>query len=172
MSRGMRPGHELHLPQGDHHLMSSPIETALAIAMRVHHSQVDKADQPYILHALRVMLALNAQAAAEHIVCAALLHDAIEDASDPVSVTVEIGKRLGLHVLTLVQTMTRGPAEEYMTYISRINRNPEAAAIKLADLADNMDPHRLAAIGRAASPQRYIDARGLLSRTHPQGPAR
>lgn len=53
----------------------SSLERAIAIAARAHEGQVDKAGMPYILHPLRVMLAVRTPE--ERIV--AVLHDVLED---------------------------------------------------------------------------------------------
>ena len=39
----------------------STLERAIEIAARAHAGQIDKANQPYILHPLRVMLSVNTQ---------------------------------------------------------------------------------------------------------------
>jgi GTP diphosphokinase / guanosine-3',5'-bis(diphosphate) 3'-diphosphatase len=53
------------------------IEKALQIAAKAHEPQVDKHGQPYILHPLRVMSAVEGEEAR----IVAILHDVIEDTS-------------------------------------------------------------------------------------------
>jgi guanosine-3',5'-bis(diphosphate) 3'-pyrophosphohydrolase len=53
----------------------STLERAIAIAAEAHAGQLDKADQPYILHPLRVLLRVSSES--ERI--AAVLHDVVED---------------------------------------------------------------------------------------------
>jgi guanosine-3',5'-bis(diphosphate) 3'-pyrophosphohydrolase len=53
----------------------STLERAICIAASAHAGQVDKAGAPYILHVLRVMLAMSSEE--ERIV--AVLHDVLED---------------------------------------------------------------------------------------------
>ena len=53
----------------------STLERAIAIAATAHAGQKDKGGHPYILHPLRVMLALQKED--ERIV--AVLHDVVED---------------------------------------------------------------------------------------------
>ncbi len=53
----------------------STLERAIAIAVEAHAGQIDKAGAPYILHPLRVMLAVSSTD--ERI--AAVLHDVCED---------------------------------------------------------------------------------------------
>ena len=51
------------------------LERAIAIATKAHAGQIDKAGEPYILHALRVMLAVETPEERT----AAVLHDVVED---------------------------------------------------------------------------------------------
>jgi GTP diphosphokinase / guanosine-3',5'-bis(diphosphate) 3'-diphosphatase len=51
------------------------LERAIEIAARAHAGQTDKAGQPYILHPLRVMLAVNSLPEK----MAAVMHDVVED---------------------------------------------------------------------------------------------
>lgn len=56
----------------------SALELAIQLAAAAHNDQTDKAGQPYILHPLRVMLAM----ATEEERLAAVLHDVLEDCRD------------------------------------------------------------------------------------------
>ncbi len=49
--------------------------SAIEIAVRAHGGQVDKGGQPYILHPLRLMFAVDGPIAQQ----AAVLHDVVED---------------------------------------------------------------------------------------------
>ena len=51
------------------------LERALEIAAKAHAGQMDKAGQPYVLHPLRMMLAVTTPEAR----MAAVLHDVVED---------------------------------------------------------------------------------------------
>ena len=42
-----------------------------------------------------------------------------------------------------VVLLTRSKDEDYMEYVKRLKANPIARAVKLADLADNMDMSRI-----------------------------
>lgn len=55
--------------------MIPTIEDAIAFAAKKHRGQVDKAGEPYILHPLRVMLAMDTDEARR----VAVLHDVMED---------------------------------------------------------------------------------------------
>src|SRR5260370_39001723 len=54
------------------------LEDAIALAMKAHLGQKDKAGEPYILHPLRVMFRLGWDAP-EAAKIAAVLHDVVED---------------------------------------------------------------------------------------------
>ena len=113
------------------------LEKAIAIAASAHAGQKDKGGHPYIFHPLRVMLAVEGETAQT----AAVLHDTIEDTAVTFSSLEEAG--FSPEVLSLVDCLTRRQGETYQNYISRIGENPAACRIKLADIADNLDPRRL-----------------------------
>jgi hypothetical protein len=112
------------------------IEKALQIAARAHEGQEDKDGQPYILHPLRVMNAVEGQEAR----IAAILHDVIEDAS----VTTEDLRREGFSeaVLAAVDCLTHREGESYADYVVRCKGDDIARRVKLADLEDNSRPSR------------------------------
>jgi (p)ppGpp synthase/HD superfamily hydrolase len=115
----------------------STIERAISIAAEAHEGVVDKADQPYILHPLRVMLAVISTE--ERI--AAVLHDVIEDTGWTVDQLRQEG--FSQIVLQALDALTKREGEEYFAYVRRAGANPVARSVKLADLADNMDLSRL-----------------------------
>lgn len=137
--------------------MTTGLTEAITIAAQAHDGQTDKAGQPYILHCLRVMLAMNSDT--DRIV--AVLHDVLEDATD-----WQIGDLgdFGPGVEGAVDALTRRDREDYFHYIDRVAANPIAVRVKLADLRDNLDPDRLpnpnaADVLRA---QKYRKARAVL----------
>jgi (p)ppGpp synthase/HD superfamily hydrolase len=111
----------------------SLLERAICIAARAHEGQLDKAGAPYILHALRVMLAMSCDE--ERIV--AVLHDVIEDTS----YTFESLKAEGFSakIINAIDGLTRRSDETYDDFILRVRTNSIARRVKLADLADNSD---------------------------------
>lgn len=52
-------------------------------------------------------------------------------------------------MVTAVELLTRTPTVEPATYYARIRANALATKVKLADLADNSDPERLALLDEA-----------------------
>ena len=119
------------------------LETAIDIALRAHAGQKDKADAPYILHPLRMMLRMSSPTE----MMAAVLHDVVEDGPGWTDARL---KEEGIppEVVAAVSSVTKLPEEEhdYMRFIRRAASNPVARRVKLADLEDNMD------LGRISNP--------------------
>lgn len=121
------------------------LKEAITLACHIHEHQVDKGGQPYILHPLRVMCALQkaSPSISETVLIAAVLHDIIEDD--------EYGDHHELiyfekRVQELVVMLTRGleqKNESYVDYIKRLSKDPDASLIKCYDLLDNMDLSRI-----------------------------
>ncbi len=113
------------------------LEEAIALAVEVHKGQMDKADQPYILHPLRVMFSLEGEV--EKIV--GVLHDVVEDSA----LTFKDLRKMGYsdEVITALDGVTRRSHETYGEFVARSKLNPISRRVKLADLEDNMDIRRL-----------------------------
>ncbi len=116
------------------------LEDAIILATTLHKGQVDKQGEPYILHALRVMLRLRGEKARIVGVC----HDTEEDCG----ATAELFRRLGYdeEVIEALDYLTKRPEEEgdYEAFIRRIKSGPALAVeVKLADLDDNTDLSRI-----------------------------
>jgi (p)ppGpp synthase/HD superfamily hydrolase len=107
------------------------IEKAIQIAASAHEGQVDKHGQPYILHPLRVMSAVEGEEAR----IVAILHDVIEDTS----VTADDLRREGFGeaVLAVLDRLTHRKGEPYADYVIRCKGDDIARRVKLADLEDN-----------------------------------
>ena len=116
----------------------STLEHAIQVAAGVHAGQVDKGGAPYILHPLRVMMAMETED--ERIV--AVLHDVMEDCPGIGPEHISRGKFSEAVVDALI-ALTRRPDEDYTGFIDRIARNPLATRVKLADMHDNMDLTRI-----------------------------
>jgi (p)ppGpp synthase/HD superfamily hydrolase len=135
------------------------IADAVALAAEKHRNATDKGGAPYILHPLRVMLAMTTDEERR----VAVLHDVIEDAG----VTADELRRRGypeVEVTALV-ALTKRPGEAYAKFIERVLLDPLAKTVKRADLLDNMDVRRLAAFGPADAERmaRYLAAWKRLS---------
>lgn len=116
----------------------STLERAISIAAQGHAGQVDKAGAPYVLHPLRLMLAVKTPA--ERIV--AVLHDVVEDCP---GWTFDRLRSEGFSddVIIALQAVTKRDGEDYETFVLRAAADPIGRQVKLADLRDNCDLSRI-----------------------------
>lgn len=114
--------------------MTTLLEEAINVAVAAHEHQSDKNGQPYILHPLRVMLAMETDE--ERVV--AVLHDVIEDS--PHWGHGDILALFGEDVHAAVYALTRQEDETYADFILRAKANPIARKVKIADIKDNLRP--------------------------------
>ena len=107
----------------------STLERAVAIAAEAHAGQVDKAGAPYLLHPLRVMLALTSNE--ERIV--AVLHDVCEDCP---GWSFERLRSEGFsdRILAALDSVTKREGEAYSDFVGRAAANAIGRNVKLADL--------------------------------------
>jgi (p)ppGpp synthase/HD superfamily hydrolase len=148
---------------GEDKRMARQSELAQAIAYVAHSGQSDKAGRPYIEHPARVAASLSASGFSDDIVAAGWLHDVLEDTS----LTRDDLFRAGINgsVLAWVEDVTRKqdvPAEQYYERIASVHG---ARMVKLADIADNLDPERLSLLDDAAIVRlvrKYAKARLML----------
>ncbi|KXL52033.1 bifunctional (p)ppGpp synthase/hydrolase RelA [Anaerotignum neopropionicum] len=113
------------------------LEKAIILAANAHMGQLDKGGNPYILHPVRVMLGCKTMD--EKIV--AILHDTLENSDLTADDLLKEG--FSKAIVDAVVCLTRKKGEDYMDYIQEVAKNPLAKAVKLSDLADNMDLKRL-----------------------------
>ena len=142
---------------------------AMCLAYAAHHGQTDRAGVPYIFHPLH----LAEQMTDETAVCAALLHDVVEDTG----VTLEqLEREFPPAVTEAVRLLTHTEGTDYFDYVRAIGRNPTARAVKLADLAHNADESRLAGCEgepeaqRARRREKYARAPAILENPSPDAP--
>jgi (p)ppGpp synthase/HD superfamily hydrolase len=117
------------------------LERAIALCCASHAGQryPSPTAEPFILHPLRVMLAVNGL----HAKMVAILHDVLEDTA----VTVEDLRAEGFPdvVIDAVVVLSRDPGQSYAQYIDDVARNDLARVVKIADVNDNlMNNRRLA----------------------------
>ena len=116
----------------------STLDRAIEIAVEAHRGQVDKAGCEYVEHPLRVMA--SGRTLEEKIV--GVLHDVVED-SEWTFARLE-AEGFSADVIDALRCVTKlSDSEPYDKFIARIKKNPLAVAVKLNDLADNMDIRRL-----------------------------
>lgn len=119
-------------------LMYTPLtKKALQLCFSAHRHQMDKSGLPYVIHPLHLAEQMETEAE----VCAALLHDAVEDGG----CTLEDLRKAGMpnEVVEAVRCLTRNRQTHYLDYIAALRKNPIARRVKLADLAHNSDLNRL-----------------------------
>lgn len=113
------------------------LERAIELAARAHAGQRDKGGHPYILHPLRVMQAVQG----EYERMAAVLHDIVEDT--PTTFDDLLAEGFPVEVVDALRLLTKFDGETREQAARRIVVNPIARAVKLADIADNMDLSRI-----------------------------
>lgn len=135
------------------------LNCAEALAEYLHFGQVDKQGHPYVCHVQRVYKACYQLSTEQRV--AAILHDTIEDSEGKFTFEIALSV-FGQKIALLLDALTRRKSEEsYAAYIKRLARTPEAVPIKLADIADHLDPERGTIPGSLR--ERYLDAREWLT---------
>lgn len=131
---------------------------ALQIAYKAHEGQLDKSGLPYIFHPYHVAEQMTDEITA----CIALLHDVIEDT--PMTIEELAAYGFPEEVIEGVRLMTHAKDVDYFDYVLKIKENPNATAVKLADLAHNSDTSRMDTVTEHDMErlQKYKKARELL----------
>jgi GTP diphosphokinase / guanosine-3',5'-bis(diphosphate) 3'-diphosphatase len=120
------------------------IERAYEVAARQHAGQVRKSGDPYITHPLAVATILAELGMNSETLCAALLHDTIEDTDYTLA---ELRREFGDDVATLVDGVTKldkvkygdaAQAETVRKMVVAMSRDIRVLVIKLADRLHNM----------------------------------
>ena len=125
-------------------MISARMQSAIDFAIEKHAGQIDKGGKPYFGHVLRV--ALSVLHFGENYFIAAILHDVVEDCGVDIEYIAERwGNEVALAVVS-VSRITFPFKETYMQLIERASLNEIGIEVKLADLEDNMQPERIAAL--------------------------
>ncbi|MGN6776946.1 GTP pyrophosphokinase [Rhizobium sp.] len=134
------------------------LSKAIQTAAYWHKGQVDKGGAPYILHPLRVMMLMEDPT--DKIV--AVLHDVLEDTDLQADDLRAL--KFSSDVREAVIALTQQTGEDYFDFIRRLSDNPIARRVKLADIADNLDPARIVPSdpNGPSRRQRYKKARAML----------
>ena len=122
----------------------SLLERALALAVEAHEGHQNSVGGPYILHPLRVMARVETDD--ERVV--AILHDAVENGSDRMTLARLREEGIPEEIVVAVDCLTRRDGEAYDAFVERLAPNALARRVKLADLADNLDLLRLPQVTR------------------------
>ncbi len=132
---------------------------AINMAFQAHEGQLDKGGLPYIFHPYH----LAEQMQDEYSVCAAALHDVVEDTDIGIEV---IEQEFPAEIARAVRLLTHDPKTPYLEYIERLKDDPIARQVKLADLTHNMDETR--GVGQETEEKRrkrmekYMKAKEIL----------
>ena len=120
------------------------IERAYEVAARWHAGQKRKSGDPYITHPLAVATILAELGMNHETICAALLHDTVEDTAYTLA---ELRREFGEDVATLVDGVTKldkvkygeaAAAETVRKMVVAMSRDVRVLVIKLADRLHNM----------------------------------
>src|SRR6185437_451881 len=126
-------------PQADQRRLNQ----ALALAGRLHAAD-RREREPYVNHLLRVAIRIMSHYGVRDgdVVCAALLHDAVEDhAAALAALAEEFGPRVAALVASVTNpeyTPGRDADEQYREHVAEsLRRDPWARVIKASDFTDN-----------------------------------
>ena len=120
------------------------VERAYEVAARWHRDQKRKSGDPYITHPLAVATILAELGMNTETICAALLHDTVEDTAYTL---VELKSEFGEDVAALVDGVTKldkvkygesAEAETVRKMVDAMSRDIRVLVIKLADRLHNM----------------------------------
>lgn len=123
--------------------MESKIDKAIAVATKAHNGQARKGDgiTPYIVHPMAVGMLVARYVGDEDIICAAILHDVLEDTHYS---RLKLKRQFGNRVLSMVEEVTdRKPKDPWTkrkeAYLKRIKTASKGAClIACADKINNL----------------------------------
>ncbi|WP_347753732.1 phosphohydrolase [Agrococcus sp. ProA11] len=121
-------------------MATADLERAITVATKAYDGRVDRQGEPYVAHAVRVMLAVETDD--ERAV--AILHDVFEWGT--ITLREFASAKFPKRVIDAVDAMTKRYGETPAEHIARILASPLATTVKLADLRDNALEWRLDAL--------------------------
>lgn len=131
------------------------INRAYQVAERAHSGQLRDEGTPYIHHPLRVALALVEELGIydAELICAALLHDVIEDSP---TTREDIAREFGDRVAQIVWLLTKSEDADLGQYLAAIEAAAHTGAltVKLCDRLDNV--RSLALSPNSEKKRRYV----------------
>ncbi|MBQ4510529.1 MAG: GTP pyrophosphokinase [Clostridia bacterium] len=110
---------------------------ALKLCFEAHKNQVDKTGLPYVFHPFHLAEQMND----EITTACALLHDVVEDTDYTFSDLESM--EFPSEVIEALKLLTHEDDVPYMDYVKNLSKNPNAKAVKIADLMHNSDTSRL-----------------------------
>ena len=116
------------------------VERAYALAELAHRPQRRKDGEPYIVHPIRVAIVVIREMMQTDvsIICAALLHDVVEDTSHGLD---EIRALFGEDVAFLVEAVTKrnnDQVDNYQHILGSVQEDVRVLILKLSDRLHNM----------------------------------
>lgn len=135
---------------------------AMEICYQVHAGQHDKAGTPYVFHPYH----LAEQMETEQTVCAALLHDVLEESDMTAADLTAAG--FPAEIVEAVVLLTHEKQTPYLEYVAALLENPIARAVKEADVQHNADLSRLPVVTTRdrMRMEKYAGAKALFA-AHP-----
>lgn len=130
--------------------MANDLELAIKVAARAYDGRVDRQGDPYVAHAIRVMLAVDTDD--ERAV--AMLHDVFEWGT--ITLREFASAKFSKRVVDAVDALTKRRGETLAEHITRLQGSKLAVAVKLADLRDNALEWRLDALPSKATRKRLV----------------
>jgi len=131
----------------EHYFDFPQIESAYRFAFVAHGDQKRKSGEPYIMHPISVAVILSKLKQDTSTICAALLHDVVEDTRYGLDTLQEL---FGTEIADIVDGVTKVTgteketqketyvAETYRKIILATSRNPRTIMVKLADRLHNL----------------------------------
>ncbi len=115
---------------------------AIYFAKLAHDGQMRKGGGPYIEHPMRVMFTLSAYTLDEDLLCAAVLHDIIEDTKhDFTDINMRFGERVANLVMELTNVEDKNETREKRIAARNdkyFHMSEDAKVIKMCDRMDNL----------------------------------
>lgn len=131
-------------------MANGDLQHAIQVATRAYDGRTDRQGEPYVAHAIRVMLDVEGDEAR----AAAILHDVLEWGS--ISRSELLAERFPRHIIEAVEAMTSREGEPLEASVGRVRQSELAMAIKIADLRDNALPWRLDSMPDDATRSRLL----------------
>ena len=122
---------------------TSQIERAYQVAAKAHEGQTRKSGEPYIIHPIAVAQIIADMGLPESVICAALLHDVVEDTSYPLeTLREEFGDEVaefvdGVTKLDKVKFGDAAQAETVRKMVVAMAKDIRVLLLKLADRLHN-----------------------------------
>ncbi|MGI6169581.1 MAG: GTP pyrophosphokinase [Christensenellales bacterium] len=138
------------------------LDRAIELAVIAHRGQFE--NEPYIFHPLRVMMRMDSETGR----IVGVLHDVVERGG--ISLQKLYGQGFSEEIVGALDALSRRKGEKYFDYILRAASGRLSAAVKLADLKDNIRKARRYPDGQSEEKiKRYKKARKIIRKQRPLG---